>query len=132
MPSTMSMSAAGWTRIQRQKAGLNYGPMVMNTSGAAPTNRDINPTPANQQPYGTALLIPANVGGSRIRRTASDYTNYVAGRFTDYYFKSQGSGRVGETGDNNAYTRFRITRLCNCTTTTMDSKTGLCASCLKR
>jgi hypothetical protein len=119
----MSMSAADWTQIQRRKAGLRY---------SSEATKQVAPTPAPQIPYGTALMIPRDVGGSKIQRTASDYTNSVGARFTDYYFKSQGSGREGETGDNNAYTRFRITRLCNCTTTTMDSKTGLCPSCLKR
>ena len=119
----MSMSAADWTQIQRRKAGLRY---------SSEATKQVAPTPSRQVPYGTALMIPRDVGGSKIQRTASDYTNSVGARFTDYYFKSQGSGRAGETGDNNAYTRFRITRLCNCTTTTMDSKTGLCASCVKR
>jgi len=120
----MSMSAADWTRIQRRRAGTRYAEMVMTTNGNPPTNRDINPTAPLTQPYGTALLIPRDVGGSKFRRTASDYTNSVDARVTDYYMKSQGSG-------NNAYTRFMITRLCSCTITQMDAKTGLCASCLK-
>lgn len=122
MPSTMSMSAADWTRIQRRKAGLRY---------SNEATKQTAPIAPRQQPYGVALMIPRDVGGSKIQRTASDYTNSVASRFTDYYFKSQGTGRAGENGDNNAYIRYNITRLCSCITTTMDSKTGLCASCLK-
>ncbi len=120
----MSMSAADWTRIQRRRAGVRYHSEML------AANRVIKQD-APQVPYGTALLIPRDVGGSNIQRPASDFTNHVASRAADYYFKTQGSGREGETGDNNAYTRFRITQLCSCTTRNMDSKTGLCAVCLK-
>ena len=116
----MSMSAADWTRLQRRKAGVRYDAEIKTVKESFP-----------KTPYGTALMIPRDVGGSKIQRTASDYTNSVAARTTDYYFKSQGSGRAGENGLNNAYTSFRITRLCDCKTITMDTKTGLCASCLK-
>jgi hypothetical protein len=109
----MSMSAADWTRIQRRKAGLRY---------ATEATKEVDPTPAQTRPYGTALLIPRDVGGSKIRRTASDYTNSVDARVTDYFFKSQGE---------NGSTKFMITRLCKCEITQMEPKTGLCASCLK-
>jgi len=124
MPSTLSMSAADWTRIQRRRAGFRYQAEMLDA------NRIIK-ADARQIPYGTALMIPRDVGGSKIQRPASDFTNHVASRFTDYYFKIQGSGRVDETADNNAYTRFRIRRLCNCTITSMDTKTGLCPACAK-
>ena len=115
MPSTMSMSAADWTRIQRRRAGVRY---------AAEARKEVAPIAAAARPYGTALLIPRDVGGSKFRRTASDYTNSVDARVTDYYMKTQGTG-------DNAYTRFMIRRLCNCTITHMEPKTGLCPSCLK-
>jgi hypothetical protein len=121
----MSMSAADWTRIQRRRAGTRYAEMVMTTNGNPPTNRDINPTAAQKQPYGTALLIPRDVGGSKIRRPASDYTNSVDARVTDYFFKSQGSN------SNNVNTKFMLTRLCTCVTAEMQPKTGLCAVCTK-
>lgn len=122
MPSTMSMSAADWTRIQRRRAGTRY---------ATESRKEVAPTMPEARPYGTALLIPRDVGGSKFRRTASDYTNSVDARVTDYYMKTQGSGRVGENAGNNAYTRFMIRRLCNCTITHMEPKTGLCPSCTK-
>jgi len=111
----MSMSAADWTRIQRRKAGLRY---------ASEATKEVAPTPAQTRPYGTALLIPRDVGGSKIRRTASDYTNSVDARVTDYYFKSQGVG-------NNVNTKFMRTRLCTCVTAEMQPKTGLCVACTK-
>ena len=111
----MSMSAADWTRIQRRKAGLRY---------ASEATKEVAPTAPGTLPYGTALLIPRDVGGSKFRRTASDYTNSVDSRVTDYFFKSQGVG-------NNVNTKFMITRLCLCETTEMQPKTGLCAVCTK-
>ena len=111
----MSMSAADWTRIQRRKAGLRY---------ASEATKEVAPTPPGSIPYGTALLIPRDVGGSKFRRTASDYTNSVDSRVTDYFFKSQGVG-------NNVNTKFMLTRLCLCATAEMQPKTGLCAVCTK-
>ena len=122
MPSTMSMSAADWTRIQRRRAGVRYD---------AEARKEVAPTMPEARPYGTDLLITRDVGGSKFRRTASDYTNSVDARVTDYYMKSQGSGRVGENAGNNDYTRFMIRRLCTCVITHMEPKTGLCPSCTK-
>lgn len=122
MPSTMSLSAGDWTRIQRRRAGVRY---------AAEATTEVAPTAPGTRPYGTALLIPRDVGGSKIRRTASDYTNSVDSRVTDYYMKSQGSGAAGQDANNNAYTRFMIRRLCTCVITHMEPKTGLCPACLK-
>jgi hypothetical protein len=118
----MSMSAADWTRIQRRRAGTRYAEMVMTTNGNPPTNRDINPTAPETRPYGTALLIPRDVGGSKIRRPASDYTNSVDARVSDFFLKSQ---------RENGSTKFMLTRLCSCVTAEMDPKTGLCVACTK-
>ena len=111
----MSMSAADWTRIQRRRAGVRY---------AVEATKEVAPTMPEARPYGTALLIPRDVGGSKFRRTASDYTNSVDARVTDYFFKSQGVG-------NNVNTKFMRTRLCTCATAEMQPKTGLCVACTK-
>jgi hypothetical protein len=111
----MSMSAADWTRIQRRRAGLLY---------ASEAAKELAPTAPGRIPYGTALLIPRDVGGSKFRRTASDYTNSVDARVADFFLKSQGVG-------NNVNTKYMLTRVCSCVSAQMDTKTGLCASCLK-
>jgi len=111
----MSMSAADWTRIQRRKAGVRY---------ASEAAKEVAPTAPERIPAGTALLIPRDVGGSKIRRTASDYTNSVDARVADFFLKSQGT-------TNNVNTKFTLTRICNCNSAEMQPKTGLCASCLK-
>jgi hypothetical protein len=113
MPSTMSMSAADWTRIQRRRAGLRY---------ASEAAKEVAPTAPGRIPAGTALLIPRDVGGSKFRRTASDYTNSVDARVADFFLKSQ---------RENGSTKFMLTRLCSCVTAEMEPKTGLCVACLK-
>ena len=123
----MSMSAADWTRMQRRKAGINY---------MSDATRELNPPMPQQLPYGKALLIPSSVGGSRIRRTASDYTNFVSSSLADYVLKSTGSGRVGETIENTGAAKLRVVMAgrgagCSCTTTLNINlpKTGICSTC---
>ena len=123
----MSMSAADWTRMQRRKAGINY---------MTDATRELNPPMPQQLPYGKALLIPSSVGGSRIRRTGSDYTNYVASNLADYVLKSSGTGRVGETLENTGAAKLAVRMIgrgagCSCTTTLGITlpKTGICSTC---
>lgn len=94
------------------------------------------PPAAERRPYGQALLIPTEVGRSRIRRTAGDYTNYVASNLEDYVLQSQGTGRVGENGDNTGAVRLTVRMInrgpgCGCTRTLGITlpKTGTCSKC---
>ena len=123
----MSMSAADWTRMQRRKAGYNY---------ITEAQKAVAPAMPVQRPYNKALLIPADVGGSRIRRTAGDYTNYVASNLSDYVLKSQGTGRVGENGTNTGAAKLTYRMVnrgtgCPCSTTLGITlpKTGICSKC---
>jgi hypothetical protein len=132
MPSVHPTSAGDWTTFLKRRAGVQHGKTVVFADGVAPTNRDINPVAPGQIPAGTALLMPRDVGGSRIRRTASDYTNYVASRFAERTLNAQGTGREGENADNTgARTEFRI-RVCNCTREAMSAKSVVCVKCLGR
>lgn len=54
------MSAADWTRLQRQRGGVTYGSTVMKTGCVAATYTDVEPTNA------------------KTLRPASDWTNYIA------------------------------------------------------
>jgi hypothetical protein len=132
MPSVHPTSAGDWTTFLKRKAGVQHGKTVVFADGTAPTNRDINPVAPRQSPAGMALLMPRDVGGSRIRRTASDYTNFVASRFAERTLNGQGTGRDGENADNTgARTEFRI-RVCNCTREAMSAKSVVCVKCLGR
>lgn len=123
----MSLSAADWTRMQRRKAGYQY----MTEASKATV-----PPAAARNPYGEALLIPTEVGRSRIRRTAGDYTNYIASNLSDYVLKSQGTGRLGENGTNTGAAKLTVKMVnrgpgCGCTTTLGITlpKTGTCSKC---
>jgi len=116
----MSMSAADWTRIQRRKAGLTY------IDEAA---KAVNPPAPNVVPYSSALLIPRDVGRSKIRRTASDFTNYTASRVSDFILYSQGSGVPNENGANTGARKMTLTRICGCKTTALGPKVAGCKVC---
>ena len=114
------MSAADWTRIQRRKAGLTY------ITEAA---KAVDPPAPSVLPYGAALLMPRDVGRSKIRRTAGDYTNYIASQTADFVLYSQGSGVVGENGGNTGAVKKTLTRICGCKTTALLPKIAGCSVC---
>jgi hypothetical protein len=114
------MSAADWTRNQRRKAGLTY------LTDAA---KEVNPPAPSVRLYGTALLIPRDVGSSKIRRTASDFTNYTASRMSDFILYSQGSGVPNENGANTGARKMTLTRICGCKTTAFGPKVTGCTVC---
>lgn len=119
----MSMSAADWTRLQRQRGGRSYGPTVMSIGGVAATNKDVAPTNAPQMPAGKALLIPYDGAGTpKTLRPASDWTNYIASGLADYVVQSQGTV-------NNNYTTLVVNRICSCTSVITLPKTGVCTRC---
>lgn len=108
------MSAADWTRMKRRTGGMNYDLTVGAGSGNFPANKDVIPPPFNRSPYGGAVLIPSDVGGSKIRRPASEFTNFTAARVSDYVLKSQGQGGVNENALNTGTAKLTVTRLAAC------------------
>ena len=96
---TRGLSAGDWTRIQRLRGAKPYGIVSgavqsgvgLNniTSAQFALNSDINTIPGLQQPYGPALLTKPVVGTSKIRRTASSWTDFVASQHADFYTQSQ-------------------------------------------
>ena len=108
----MSLSAADWTRLQRRKAGNTYVVNVIDVVKGI-NARELNPTPPNVLPNGTALLMPRDVGGPKTRRAASDYTNYVDSQRADFVLKSQGSGLAAQNGNNNGVARLMLNRICS-------------------
>ena len=91
--------------MQRRKAGNTY---VVDATKA----REVNPTAPRVLPNGTALLIPRDVGGPKTRRTAEEYTNFVASRSTDFILMSQGSQAPGENGLNTGAVKKTLNRIC--------------------
>ena len=115
---TRGMSASDWTRMQRLRGAKTYQTVNLNT------NKDIAPTQFNQfeiHNYSAINVFPV-VGTSKIRRTASNWTDYLASQTADYITYAQ----AATTGTSITRTQ---TKLCNCTTTTLNTKQGICTNC---
>lgn len=122
---TRGLSAGDWTRMKRligaKTSGYTYTAGGSTYVGDLTSNNDINPTEPGQTPYAKSMLIPyAAAGKSRIIRPASKWTDFVAAGRADFVLGSR---------TNNA-TTLRVTGICNCTTTTLSTKVGLCRACV--
>jgi len=112
---TRGLSAGDWTRLQRLRQARTSG---YGATGDLVTNIDVAPNEASYQPYGKALLIPyPSAGTMKTLRPASKWTDYVASQTADYVTQSKNA--------NNS-TTLSVTKLCSCTTTTLNTKTGNC------
>ena len=125
---TRGLSAGDWTRLKRLRgartSGYTYTAGGSTYAGDLTTNVDLNPTEAGQTPRNPALLIPYEANGtSNILRPASKWTDFVASRTADYVTQSRAVAPDGATLNGNV---LRETRLCDCTTTVLDTKIGIC------
>lgn len=116
---TRGMSASDWIRLQRLKGATTYKTVNLNT------NKDIAPPQSNQLEIhnlnGAINIFPV-VGTSKIRRTASNWTDFVASQTADYVLSSQ-------NGLNQTSVKNTINKVCTCTTTTLSTKNGVCGQC---
>ena len=115
---TRGMSASDWIRLQRLKGAKTYNTVNLMT------NKDITPPQSNQFEIhnNSAINVFPVVGTSKIRRPASNWTDYVASQTADYVLSSQNA--LNATSIKNT-----VTRLCYCTSTTLLTKTGICSKC---
>lgn len=124
---TRGVSSGDLTRLKRLRgSGYDFDKTKLNILG---TNKDINPTPVPQLGYSPNFHLPRHMGSSKIRRTASGWTNYKAFLTADQVTQEQlvdGS------------TRLTATKLCDCSSTynltkpyINPNKQGLCPFCLK-
>lgn len=88
-------------RLRRLRGARTY---VSNDLG---TNVDIDVPTQPQASYSTAALVPRTTGGSKIRRPASNWTDYLASQTADIVYKSQ------NLSNPNAKVLETI-RLCDC------------------
>lgn len=98
----------------RRQGGMNYDLTVGAGSTSFPKDKDVAPTMFNQFPYGGDQLVKPVVGTSKIRRPASDWTNYLGARTADYVLKSQGGQSENETGDNTGAVKFKVVQIAAC------------------
>lgn len=114
---TRGLSAGDWTRIQRLRQNRTYATTLA-------SNKDIAPTPFPQfsQHLSTAINVFDVIGTSKIRRPASSWTDYVASQTADFILSSQ-------TATTGTAVKNTVTKLCDCSSTTLTTKTGNCTKC---
>lgn len=114
---TLKMDAGDWIRIKR------LGGAKTMFSNNTPVSKDItNPPPRLETPAG-ARHVYTEFGTSKIRRPASNYTDYKASQVADYVLQTS----AGTYGTEQSLT---ATRVCACNITkSAISHNGLCIKC---
>lgn len=126
---TRGLSAGDWIRLKRLRGARSSGYSNSSTSGVlTPSssiyNKDIAPPQSNQFEIhnSSPISVYPVVGTSKIRRTASSWTDYRASQTADYVLVSQ----TATTGTSLTRT---LVKLCDCTSTTLGTKVGICTKC---
>jgi hypothetical protein len=127
---TRGLSAGDWVRLQRLRGAranaYDYTEGNVSVKGVLTTNVDIAPPQMIQQPIhntNAAIKVYPVVGTSKIRRPASNWTDYVASQTADYVLSSQ-------AGLNQTSVVNKQTKLCSCATPiTLSTKVGICTKC---
>lgn len=128
---TRGLSAGDWIRLQRLRGARANGYSNAFTSGvltstSAIFNKDVVPPQPDQVPINNtngAIYVYPVVGTSKIRRAASNWTDYVASQTADYILSSQ----AATTGTS---VKNVQTKLCNCVEpTVLATKKGICTKC---
>jgi hypothetical protein len=116
------MDASDWIRLKRLKgARLNMDHSPPPPSRGDPVfNDSTNPYPRIE--VKTGRRVYTEVGGSKIRRPASNFTDYIASQIVDYVLEYPS----GECGVARALT---INKLCTCDTSSAIKHNGLCRTC---
>lgn len=114
---TRGLSAGDWIRLRRLQGARTY------TSTVSSNIDIINPVSMPRTIYSPAFLIPRDVGTSKIRRPASNWTDYVASQTADFVTHAGGNGIT-----SNANT-LSVTKLCSCVTSTLGTRTTGCKVC---
>lgn len=121
---TRGLSAGDWVRLQRLRGARTSGYSYGSYAGDLTNNKDIAPTQPATRPRGMALLIPNDSAGtSKTLRPSSKWTDFVASRTADFVTQSQ------STTNPNADI-LTVTKLCDCSSTTLTTRIGLCRSCV--
>lgn len=125
---TRGMSSSDLTRLKRLRGAAGYQALTQ-------TNADLTALPANQVSYNPPILVSNVVGTSRIRRTASQWTDFKAFGSADYVIQGQLVNPNGNVNVGGVVPKQQW--LCsNCSGATparaelpLTSKPGLCKTC---
>ena len=99
---TRGLSAGDWVRIKRLLGARTYQTVNLNT------NVDIEPPTQPQLPYNLPIHSFKVVGTSKIRRTASSWTDYRAAQTADYVLPYVFQGASPATNANLGVTSYAI------------------------
>lgn len=116
---TRGLSAGDWVRLKRLRGAKTYKTVNLDT------NKDIANAPVSQLIPGLngAINVFRTVGTSKVRRTASSWTDYVASQTADFVLTSQAS--TTSPGITNT-----VIKLCDCSTPPYSvQKVGICTKC---
>ena len=108
---TRGLSAGDWVRLQRLKGARNF---------QADKPGDITNPSARSEPE-TGRRVYTEFGTSKIRRPASNYTDYVASQTADYVLENINSTLIARS--------LTIHKICTCDTSSAITHNGLCISC---
>jgi hypothetical protein len=126
---TRGLSAGDWIRLQRLRGSRANGYSNSSTNGVLTAtspifNKDVIPPQSAQFEVhnNSAINVFPVVGTSKIRRTASNWTDYVASQTADYVLQSQAAL-------NGTSVKRTLVKVCSCTSSTLNTKTGICTKC---
>jgi hypothetical protein len=123
--NTRTMSAGDWVRLQRLRGARSYAPSnpLIEPTPDLVDNTDIAPKPAPQLSYSPGMGVFKVVGTSKTRRTASQWSDFVASQRADFVTTSQ----AATTGVAVTET---VTKVCNCSSDPMPMKDITCKRCV--
>ena len=114
------MDASDWTRIKKLNGARGNMLYVSGTPSPAPRPTPykdvVNPPPITQLGVGKYTEF----GISKIRRPASNYTDYIASQTVDYVLQSKAT---------TCASTLTINRICTCGTSDAIKHNGVCMIC---
>lgn len=113
------------SNVQRGTRGLSAGDWVRlkRLNGARTFKTDTTTNPAPRTEVKTGRRVHTEIGGSKIRRPASIFTDYIASQKADYVLEKP----AGSCGAGKALT---VHKVCRCDTSSAIKHNGLCIQCL--
>lgn len=123
---TRGLSSGDLTRLKRLRGAREFKVNVLQGG-----NRDVNPPPFPQLGYFPNFHSPKHMGSSRIRRTASAFTDLKGYSLAEEITQSQSTYLDPITGlvTNTNGKVLVANRICDCDKRTNPKKEGLCPSC---
>jgi hypothetical protein len=112
------------SNIQRGTRGLSAGDWVRlkRLSGARTFTTDVTINPSPRTEVETGRRVYTEFGTSKIRRPASNWTDYIASQTVDYVLETP----AGSCGTEKALT---VHKICTCDTSSAIKHSGLCITC---